>query len=123
MSVAVRDSTRGKQNDACLTGMRLVAEATKLSNARAILPPRIRVFIAYLSHGVGGFAVGQGGGIGAVGGVSSDDLGGVHSSVVPGRDTSHEGGSSSDGDKELHFDFGWFELITISGMCESGGGG
>lgn len=52
--------------------------------------------LAYLSHGVGLGAVGDGGWRWAVGGVRSHDLGGV-GDIVPGIRASHEGGGSNDG--------------------------
>ena len=45
----------------------------------------------------------------AVGGVGSDDLGGVDGLVVVGRSTGHEGSDSDS--RELHFD-DWKGLLT-----------
>lgn len=53
--------------------------------------------VAYLSHGVGFSAVGNGGWRRAVGGIGSHNLGGV-GDIVPGIRASHEGsGSNNDG--------------------------
>jgi len=54
--------------------------------------------ISYLSDGVGAGAVGDLSGSRAVGGVGSNDLGGVADGAVGvGEGTGHEGSGSSDG--------------------------
>lgn len=55
---------------------------------------------SYLSDGVGGAAILDSGGLGAVGGDGSDDLGGV-GDVLEGVGA---GGEGKDGSGELHFD-------------------
>ena len=75
-------------------------------------------FPAYLGDGVGLGPVSPGGGTWAVGGVGSDNLGGVDDGLVGvravgGRGTSNKGGDGGNG--ELHFDgFGGLVLKYIT---------